>query len=79
MIDELAYHGYQLSPGTLYPVLHGLEKKGHLTSTQIRTGKLNRRFYRITPQGRRALASAKRKVQELFGELFHEKAKETRR
>lgn len=78
MIDELAHHGYQLSPGTLYPVLHGLEKKGYLTSTQITTGKLNRRFYRITPQGRRALTGAKRKVRELFGELFHETPTNTR-
>jgi len=78
MIDEPAHHGYQLSPGTLYPVLHGLEKKGYLTSTQITTGKLNRRLYRITPQGRRALTSAKRKVRELFGELFHENSAKTR-
>ncbi|MGH8032401.1 MAG: PadR family transcriptional regulator [Luteimonas sp.] len=75
MIDELARHGYQLSPGTLYPILHGLEKKGYLTSTQTQAGKMNRRFYRITPLGRRALSSAKRKVQELFGELFHEHTK----
>ena len=77
MIDELAHHGYQLSPGTLYPVLHGLEKKGYLISTQVTAGKLHRRFYRITPQGRRALAGAKCKVRELFGELFDETAKES--
>jgi DNA-binding PadR family transcriptional regulator len=28
MIEELARHGYRLSAGTLYPILHGLEKKG---------------------------------------------------
>lgn len=70
MIDELAHHGYQLSPGTLYPLLHGLEKKGYLTSVHMRVGKIGRRMYRITPQGRRALTGAKRKVRELFGELF---------
>ena len=31
MIDELAHHGYRLSPGTLYPMLHAMEKKGYLT------------------------------------------------
>ena len=72
MIDELAHHGYELSPGTLYPLLHALEKKGHLTSKRVRSGKLTRRVYRVTTQGRRALVDAKRKVQELFSELFHE-------
>ncbi|BDU22253.1 PadR family transcriptional regulator [Dyella sp. GSA-30] len=72
MIEELAHHGYQLSPGTLYPVLHGLEKKGYLKSTQMREGKIARRMYKMTPRGRRALEGAKRKVRELFGELFHE-------
>ena len=75
MIDELARHGYALSAGTLYPLLHALEKKGHLSSKQLRSGKLNRRVYRITPQGRRALSDAKRKVRELFSELFHEPKK----
>jgi PadR family transcriptional regulator PadR len=45
---------------------------------QLQTGKLNRRLYRITSQGRRALTGAKRKVRELFGELFHEAKKENR-
>jgi DNA-binding PadR family transcriptional regulator len=77
MMAELAHHGYQLSPGTLYPILHGLEKKGYLASIHIRAGKVGRRMYRITPHGRRALAGAKRKVRELFGELFHDAPKET--
>ncbi len=70
MIEELAGHGYKLSPGTLYPILHGLEKKGYLRSTERRLGRTARRMYRITPSGRRALEDAKRKVQELFGEMF---------
>jgi DNA-binding PadR family transcriptional regulator len=28
MIEELARHGYKISPGTLYPMLHALERKG---------------------------------------------------
>lgn len=72
MIEELARHGYRLSPGTLYPILHGLEKKGYLRSTEQRLGRTARRMYRITPSGRRALDAGKRKVRELFGELFEE-------
>src|SRR5918993_1214803 len=66
-IEELGRHGYKLSPGTLYPLLHGLERKGYLRSTQKRSGKISRRVYRATPLGRKALAAARDKVSELFG------------
>lgn len=70
MIHELGRHGYRLSAGTLYPILHGLEARGYLTSKEKRLGRALRRIYRATPAGRRALAAAKLKVQELFSELF---------
>jgi DNA-binding PadR family transcriptional regulator len=70
IIEELARHGYRLSAGTLYPILHGLERKGYLRSTVERDGRSARRLYRATAQGRKALAGAKDKVRELFGELF---------
>jgi DNA-binding PadR family transcriptional regulator len=72
MIEELRRHGYELSPGTLYPILHGLEEKGLLISTKERDGSTERRVYRATPEGRAALADAKVKVRELFGELFED-------
>ena len=78
MIDELARHGYRLSAGTLYPILHGMERKGYLVSAPMRAGKSGRRCYRITPLGRRALRTARRKVDGLFGELFREAVKVTR-
>jgi DNA-binding PadR family transcriptional regulator len=71
-IEELARHGYKLSPGTLYPLLHGLEQKGYLRSTEVREGKRSRRMYRATPLGRKALAAAREKVSELFGEMLEE-------
>jgi len=70
MVEELARHGYRISPGTLYPLLHGLEKKGYLRSTQERNGKSLRKIYNATPSGRKALRAAKNKVRELFGELI---------
>jgi len=70
MIEELGRHGYRLSAGTLYPILHGLEGKGYLRSKHERIGRSLRRVYRATPRGRRALAMAKDKVRELFGEMF---------
>jgi PadR family transcriptional regulator PadR len=71
MIEELARHGYRLSAGTLYPMLHGLEARGYLKSSGRRSGARIRRVYRATPAGRRALAAARAKVRELFGEMFH--------
>jgi DNA-binding PadR family transcriptional regulator len=70
IIRELSHHGYSLSPGTLYPLLHGLEGKGYLRSRKILEGRRARRIYSMTTKGRRAFAQAKDKVRELFGELF---------
>jgi PadR family transcriptional regulator PadR len=69
MIEELREHGYEISPGTLYPMLHGLADKGYLKVKQEGPGKRARRLYRITAKGRAALADAKGKVRELLGEL----------
>jgi DNA-binding PadR family transcriptional regulator len=77
IIEELARHGYKLSAGTLYPLLHGLEQKGYLRSVEERNGRWSRKVYRATPLGRKALAAAKEKVRELFGELFEDSEKTT--
>lgn len=69
MIEELSRHGYRISPGSLYPLLQGLEKKGYLRSTEQRDGKSRRRVYRATALGKKALAASKNKVRELFHEL----------
>ena len=67
MIYELARHGYRLSPGTLYPMLHALERQGYLKSRNERSGRTFRRFYRATPLGREANEVAKMQVRELTG------------
>jgi len=72
IIQELWRHGYKLSPGTLYPLLHGLEEKGLLRSRKHNDGGRIRRFYRATTDGKKALIEAKEKVRELFGELFED-------
>ena len=53
MQEELARYGYRISPGTLYPLLHGLEQKGYLP----------------TPKGRQALRAPRGKISELFTEI----------
>jgi PadR family transcriptional regulator, regulatory protein PadR len=75
MIAELARHGYRLSPGTLYPLLHGLEARGLFRSARVRSAGRTRRVYRATAAGRAVLAVAKLRVKELFGELLqHDEA-----
>lgn len=70
MIDELARHGYRLSAGTLYPILHGMEQRGLLRSRSVQHNGRVRRMYRVTPAGRKALVVARTRVRELFGEMF---------
>jgi PadR family transcriptional regulator, regulatory protein PadR len=77
--EELARHGYKLSAGTLYPVLHALERKGYLRSSKQRAGRWTRRVYRTTPVGRRALMTAGKRVRELFGEMFGMRPNNARR
>lgn len=75
MIAELSRHGYRIGPGTLYPILHELETKQWLQSERKLVDGRFRRVYRVTRTGRRALAAAKEKVSELFGELFEEEGR----
>jgi PadR family transcriptional regulator PadR len=70
MIDELGRHGYRLSAGTLYPILHGMERHGYLRSRLTQHNGRTRRMYRATPFGRKALVTARQRVEELFGEMF---------
>jgi PadR family transcriptional regulator PadR len=69
MMTELAHHGYCIGPGTLYPMLHGMERAGLLKSTMDTATGRRRRIYRITAAGRRAFSQAREKVDELHREL----------
>jgi PadR family transcriptional regulator, regulatory protein PadR len=75
MIRELARHGYVVSPGTLYPMLHGLESSGYLRSKIERSSRTFRRLYRATALGREANKLAKVQVRELLGELTSRSAR----
>jgi DNA-binding PadR family transcriptional regulator len=72
IMEELAHHGYKLSAGTLYPILHGMEKAGYLISAAEQSNGRQRRTYVATEEGKIALGEAKAKVWELFRELFEE-------
>jgi DNA-binding PadR family transcriptional regulator len=70
IIEKLALHGYVLSPGTLYPILHGLERDGFLRSRGEVVGQKRRRVYEITAEGQKTLMLSKARLWELFKEVF---------
>ena len=69
MMQELEHHGYRIGPGTLYPLLHGLERAGLLKSRINQVAGRRRRVYKITSAGKKALDKVKTKVDELHHEL----------
>lgn len=71
MIEELARHGYTLSPGTLYPILHAMETGGYLTSERQVVGGKVRKYYQITERGKNALKDIRPKIRELVGEVVN--------
>jgi len=70
MIDGLARHGYRLSPGTLYPMLHAMERKGYRTSRLQREGRVGRKLCKATRPGKQGFTLAKLRVREFTGEAM---------
>ena len=66
---ELERHGYRLSWGTLYPLLHNLTAEGLLVREDRVVGGKIRKYYRITAPGRQALAGARDMALELVNEI----------
>ena len=71
--QELQRHGYQLSPGTLYPTLHRLQKEGYLEKRPRVVGGKIRNYYTITARGKAALNEARDKVRELVREVIEDR------
>lgn len=72
MIKELRRHGYNISPGTLYPILHTLEKEKILKSEKENIKGKIRRYYKATELGTIILEEAKEKIRELLTEVLEE-------
>ncbi len=70
ILDELRRHGYSLSPGTLYPTLHLLEKQSCLKSRRETVNGKVRKYYSITPEGLEILEKSKIKIRELVEEVL---------
>jgi len=68
----LREQGYAISPGSLYPLLHHLEKADFLASRlKVFRGRV-RKYYEITPQGRACLEEIRRELGDLVRKVFLE-------
>lgn len=70
MMKELRRHGYSIGPGTLYPILHGMEGGGYLRKEKRVEQGRRRIYYKITPKGRLALEGVKPKINEVVSEVL---------
>ena len=75
VLTELRRHGYDISPGTLYPLLKRLERNGWLRSeVAVGEGKRRRRYYHLTARGAAVLNVLRETVVELHHEVVEEAA-----
>lgn len=73
MMEELKRHGYEISPGTLYPLLHQMEMAGYLVrEDRVVNGKI-RKYYSATDRGQQVLVEARQKIAELVTEVVEGK------
>jgi DNA-binding PadR family transcriptional regulator len=68
MLEELHHHGYRLSPGTLYPLLARMARRGWLRATEPKTAR-DARVYRITAEGAKILERLRASLRELQHEV----------
>jgi len=84
LVEDRARHGYEIAQliearsggvlqfhaASLYPVLYRLERRGWLRGRWIeRAGQRRRRYYRLTPAGRKILAAQRRSWRAFFDAL----------
>ena len=73
LMEELSHHGYDVGPGTLYPMLQQMQKDGLLASEdEVVKGK-RRKNLTITPAGRKLLSKARDQLKELAAEVLDDK------
>ena len=76
IMEELRSHHYNMSPGTAYPLLRRMEKKGWLKCAHSRNGhRHTRKEYRLTREGARILEVLRAQVAELYREVVLEPRK----
>jgi PadR family transcriptional regulator, regulatory protein PadR len=84
LVEDRARHGYEIGKlieersagvlkfhiASLYPMLYRLERRGLIQGRWIeKAGQRRRRYYRITPEGRKVLASQRSRWSEFITAL----------
>ncbi len=70
IMQELRRHGYEVSPGTIYPVLKRMEARGWLAASDSkRASSKDRLEYTLTADGKKVLEELRGKVVELYEEV----------
>jgi PadR family transcriptional regulator PadR len=84
LIEDRQRHGYEIGKliearsggvirfhiASLYPTLYRLEKRGLIQGRWIeKAGQRRRRYYRLTPAGRKVLASQRTSWQQFFAAI----------
>lgn len=72
MAQELARHGFVISYGTLYPMLHRMHTEGLLDCREQREGSQMRKYYTATPQGIQELEHVQHLIRELYREVVED-------
>ncbi len=76
IVTELRRHGYDISPGTLYPLLKRMERLGWLRGKAVPLGgRRTRRDYRLTAKGGNVLKLMRPQIRELYDEIVKEGGK----
>lgn len=73
LMEELRTHGYDVGPGTIYPVLHQMQTTGILACANEIVGGKRRKNFRATAAGRKLLGQARTKLRELASEVLDDK------
>ena len=69
-VREVSEGRMEWTDGMLYPVLHRLERLGHIEARwEVAEGGRRRKYYRITPSGRAQLAEERRQWQAVDATL----------
>ncbi len=83
-IEERARHGYEIARliddrsdgvlrfhvASLYPMLYRMERRGWIGGTWVeKAGQRRRRYYKLTPSGRKVLGEQRASWQELLSAL----------
>ena len=69
IVTELRKRGYEISPGTLYPILQRMERLRWLKGKAAPRCGRARKDYRLTALGRKVLDVLRQQITELYDEV----------